>query len=67
MEDSEIKTLIESVRNEVARVEGKIPKEKEDSGKEEKSGINESCPDCGGSLTSKVKYCPYCGIELEWD
>lgn len=65
MEDTEIKTLIESVRNEVARVEGKIPKAQEE--KEEKSGISEACPDCGGSLTSKAKYCPYCGIELEWD
>jgi uncharacterized OB-fold protein len=66
MEDNEIKSLIEGVRNEVARVEGKIPKDKA-SGDEEKSGISEVCPDCGGSLTSKVKYCPFCGCELEWD
>jgi hypothetical protein len=64
MEDNEIKTLIESVRTEVARVEGKIPKTQENN---EKSGINEVCPDCGGSLTTKAMYCPYCGIELEWD
>ena len=62
MEDNDIKALIESVRNEVSRVEGKIPKSQE-----EKSGISEVCPDCGGSLTSKAKYCPFCGIELEWD
>lgn len=60
MEDEEIKNLVKGVREEVARLEGKIPKE------EKKEEEDYNCSSCGGSLTKGVKFCPYCGIELEW-
>jgi len=26
-----------------------------------------NCPDCGATLKGGEKYCPGCGVELEWE
>ena len=26
-----------------------------------------NCPDCGATLKGGEKYCPSCGVELEWE
>ena len=66
MNDDEIKALVSGVQAEIARVEGLVPKSEKKDGESEKPETKK-CPSCGGDIIEGVKYCPYCGVELEWN
>ena len=56
----DIKQIATAVARELKTLEK--PEEK-DKGTEEKF----NCPDCGADLKPGVKFCPNCGVELEWE
>lgn len=75
MEEKEILDLIKGVVAESRKQDReqsdleKARAEKAEKDAPEKKGEAETfdCPECGVKVTEKQKYCPGCGIELEWE
>jgi len=55
---SELKKLNEADKSQTPAVPGNMEREVKT--------ISWNCPECGATLKGGEKYCPSCGVELEW-
>lgn len=58
---------ISSIATAVAKAVGSLNVDKPEDKSEVKETESFNCPECGSKVSVMAKYCPACGVELEWE
>lgn len=62
MEPGDVDNIAQAVTNAIAKLNAD-----DKALKEQLTSETFECPECGAKVSAMTKYCPGCGIELEWE